>query len=208
MQIPSFHSVFKSPCFFSLSAHTSPLCLQGCCGKYGGGGKGRCGNHIYISHFIWIFLNRAPGWSQYLRVGIPSSAAQSTATQLPFAALPALVPRTVFTMWSQHCAHIQLLTPRTPNNPSQSQSVVLAPATQRDSPLSLPTHLAWHLAQSKPTTRYSIFSMTCRGAAKVGSSGLVPTLSSPVPALSTWGPVLTPLQHLPVESNSWRPVRV
>lgn len=95
-----------------------------------------------------------------------------------------------------------------PQDPRPAESSV-SPSTQRDSPLSLPAHPVWHSAQSKPTARYSIFSMTCRAAAKVGSSEQVPPLSWPVPALGTWIPVLTPLrQHLPVEDNFWRPVRV
>lgn len=51
--------------------------------------------------------------------------------------------------------------------------------------------------------------MTCRAAARVGSSKLEPTLSWPVPALGTWRPVLIPLQrHLPAENNFLMSVRV
>lgn len=176
-------------------------------------GGGRCGgengngNHIYISRFIQIFLKRATQASHSIS-GLASNPL-----------LHRVLPHNSHLLRSQLWCHlacgpsIELTSSCSPSGPQaspcQSQSLLLPPATQRDCPFSLPMHSAWHLAQSKPTTTYSIFPMPCRAAAKVGSSELVPTLSWPVPALGTWRPVLTPLQqHLPVESNFWRPVRV
>lgn len=160
------------------------------------------GNRIYISHFIWIFLMWGTR-SQHLRGSIPSCAAQST-------------PHT------SHLLHSQLWCPGSPRcpstelpsscsspapqtNPSQSQGFCQPPRGIAQCPCQ---HIQLGI-QSKPMTRYSIFSMICRAAAKVGGSELVPTLSSLVPALGTWRPVLTPLQqHPPAENHFWRPVRV
>lgn len=128
MQIPSLHSIFKPPFVFPLPAHISPLCLQDAVGNMGG-----WESHLHL--LLHLYLFKVGHQAIHSISGLASHA-------LPHRAMP----------HNSHLLHSQLWCPGlhlscgpsteltsscSPSGPQtnlcQSQSHLLAPATQRDS---------------------------------------------------------------------------